>query len=552
MSYLNIMLSPHSELNQESFGSRADDIRRDSSNIYVLLFECIENAYEWGKASEVSIIARENKILIKDNGANGFGSLEGLFRFFKLGKRNKDFSENTIGKYGKGGYKACITLGTEVVILTTIDNKSYKITANFTTMIDTNTWDPSQLETLSSTDEPGTTIILTTRPLYDGKIDPSLLERYINRTYYKKFSSKKISLDILGTRKVIDIGNVMPVQMEDIRKTRKYYVIYKAEDATYYKKQNDKTDYNETVVGEIYTYVLRRLVSKFPLLSNEPGLDIFRNERCLTITGPINNMYSRLNSSRNIKNLLTKGQMRGNACYVKFAYNDKQIRAGDNGYVDDDMAASTQKEFTCSDKMNDSLLELILVCCEETNKDYENAVEEDKKDILQWVTKQHDIGKNEPHNMIHLKQLLHRTEKLHESLEHFKKHKKYRRDGDDYEFICTSTEISDCMVNARTNSKVYKVLTCKELKSKRLKTINTTKQYIIDKYFHQFKILLRKYLVKWRSPAPAPAPAPAPDRLELSKIVTEKIIEEWLKTQGEFITDMGPINIMLKTIEQSK
>ena len=91
------------KLNIESVKSRVEDIRRDSSNIYVQLFELIENALEWGSADYLTIKLRENSLTLTDNGQNGFGSIEALERFFKLGERNSNFTEKTIGKYGKGG-----------------------------------------------------------------------------------------------------------------------------------------------------------------------------------------------------------------------------------------------------------------------------------------------------------------------------------------------------------------------------------------------------------------------------------------------------------------
>jgi len=124
------------EVNRESFSSRVEDIRRDSSNIYVQLFELIENGLEWGEADTLNIKVRENSIILTDNGPNGFGSLEALRRYFKLGERNSNFTENTIGKYGKGGYKACITLSSKLVIKTTIDGVRHIVTADFNTMKD--------------------------------------------------------------------------------------------------------------------------------------------------------------------------------------------------------------------------------------------------------------------------------------------------------------------------------------------------------------------------------------------------------------------------------
>ena len=87
----------------ETVQSRIDDIKRDGPNIYTGLLENIDNSIDWGKANKIEIIHNRESITIKDNGPNGFGSIEALERFFTIGKRNEEgVTESTIGKYGKG------------------------------------------------------------------------------------------------------------------------------------------------------------------------------------------------------------------------------------------------------------------------------------------------------------------------------------------------------------------------------------------------------------------------------------------------------------------
>lgn len=87
-------------------------------------------------------------------------------------------------------------------------------------------------------------------------------------------------------------------------------------------------------------------------------------------------------------------------------YSDRiytDIKLNENGnekWVDDDMAASTQKEFTCSDKMNASLLQQIIDSCKACNKMYEKLVQEDKKDILTYAETMKDKIKNYPFSSI--------------------------------------------------------------------------------------------------------------------------------------------------------
>ena len=93
----------------ETFESRIDDIRRDGPNIYTSCLEITDNSIGWGSSSEILISFDNDRMIlkIKDNGPKGFGSEESIYRYFKLGEKNDKITTKTIGKYGKGGYKAC-------------------------------------------------------------------------------------------------------------------------------------------------------------------------------------------------------------------------------------------------------------------------------------------------------------------------------------------------------------------------------------------------------------------------------------------------------------
>jgi len=107
----------------EPFTSRVDDIRRDGPSIYTSVLELIDNSLGWGNASDIYVNFDSDRmeLNIKDNGKNGFGTIESLHRFFSLGKTNENITEITIGKYGKGGYKATINNGDSVLIRTYFD-----------------------------------------------------------------------------------------------------------------------------------------------------------------------------------------------------------------------------------------------------------------------------------------------------------------------------------------------------------------------------------------------------------------------------------------------
>ena len=109
----------------------------------MLIWELIENAFDWGKANNVTIKHSEGQLYIKDDSLNGFGSQEALKRFFHLGERNKEANGKTIGRYGKGGYKSLIALATEILIISKINNNFYKIGTNFDKMINNDSLDPT-------------------------------------------------------------------------------------------------------------------------------------------------------------------------------------------------------------------------------------------------------------------------------------------------------------------------------------------------------------------------------------------------------------------------
>jgi hypothetical protein len=88
----------------ETFESKVQDIRLDGPDINTSILENLDNSIGWAKATSIEInFDKDDETLeIKDNGENGFGSVESLQRFFKLGETNGDVTTKTIGKYGKG------------------------------------------------------------------------------------------------------------------------------------------------------------------------------------------------------------------------------------------------------------------------------------------------------------------------------------------------------------------------------------------------------------------------------------------------------------------
>ena len=127
-----------------------DDIIKDGPNVNTGILEIIDNMIEWGKANKVKVKYVETCpeksrpfLEMSDNSKIGFGNQESIERFFKLGKTNMNASENTIGKYGKGGYKAIIAMSDMFELITHIGDKTYTCGTNFRNMEKEDSWKPT-------------------------------------------------------------------------------------------------------------------------------------------------------------------------------------------------------------------------------------------------------------------------------------------------------------------------------------------------------------------------------------------------------------------------
>ena len=173
----------------EPFTSRVDDIRRDGPSIYTSVLELIDNSLGWGNASDIYVNFDSDRmeLNIKDNGKNGFGTIESLHRFFSLGKTNENITEITIGKYGKGGYKATINIGDSVLIRTYFDKKEYTIGTDYITMMRENTQFPTlELQEFNNfEDNIGTHFKIKIRPEYKLIYHTDTLKRNVMRAYHK-------------------------------------------------------------------------------------------------------------------------------------------------------------------------------------------------------------------------------------------------------------------------------------------------------------------------------------------------------------------------------
>ena len=452
----------------ECVKSRFEDIRRDGGSIYVNLLELIENSFEWGKSDSVTIKYREGKLSLRDYGVNGFISKESVERFFKLGVRNNLVKETTIGKYGKGGYKALITLGTSITIITNIDGKYYKIGTDFNNMIEDNKSSPTiPLREISEEylEEEGfnidkgvngTLMSINLRDVYNNKINMEDFNRVITRAYHDCYKGKEITLDFRNNNKVIEIGSENLIKNHRSKVIRK--LIYNKNKSKYeLKPHNYSINENEIEIGNIEEYVLSDMLTKLPYLGDKPGCDVYRNNRLLNIADPCRNIG--INGE-----LMDKGQMRGLRCHVILRFQDKNI--SDNISVDDHIATSTQKELTCTDKMDESLVKCVEDASKNCNKKYEDIVKEEKELLKTFI----DGLENK---LIANNLTLNDCISLKSEINNFKTNKSYYKIDGGFKF-CNKTEADNNMgeVKVRINNPAYIKLTSDSFVSKLNKLID--------------------------------------------------------------------------------
>ena len=374
----------------ESFKSRVDDIRKDGPSIYTSILELIDNSLGWGKANNISVDYDPDRmeLIIKDNGENGFGTIDSLHRFFSLGMINKDITELTIGKYGKGGYKSTINIGNDVSITTYFDGKGYIIGTDFITMMKENTQSPTILlsEIDNSENKNGTEFKLKIRPEYKLTYHTESLKRNIIRAYH--ISNIDISIDKEIVDKTCPFGNEYLYQGEfDIvyDRGKKLFLSFKTKGDILYEDEgeDDETDKKERVyVGKFTMYVLKDTLKKYSNLGDNPGMDVYRNNRMCNTNYPICHLGL-------IGDNLSSGMMRGKRCHMTFEYTN--IKLCDNLDMDDCVGLTTNKEISEeSSKWNTSLLKILekkaLLC----SKKYEDITNQRKDDHLNLIEK--DLG----------------------------------------------------------------------------------------------------------------------------------------------------------------
>jgi hypothetical protein len=448
----------------ETIKSRFDDIIKDGPNIYSGINEMIDNMVDWGKADTISIEYIENcidksrpLIVLKDNGPNGFNSEESVKRLFQLGETNTDASEQTIGKFGKGGYKAIISISDIFELTTFIDGHEYNYGTNFRMMEQTNTWDPTG-EWKVKKNTTGRGSIFKLYPNFQSKILDTFnfddLKRNVKRGYHNM--NKRITFHFKNASKeeiIEDIRQYSPYQDFSKRKVYSVYLNHEESVDKFIHQEGVRED--EEPLAIIHSYILKDLIRKNDLLgpsgNKKPGIDFYRNNRMCNTRYPIYNI-------RDVGSNLSGGQMRGQRCHITFYFKDKKIT--EHKSFDDYVGVTTVKDiYEEDDRMDGSLIEILEKISDECSSMYENYVGEKKNSIFNYLSEIENFSIN-----ITKETLLSTTtlESYKEEMEKFLEFKMFYYDEsqEKINFARSKTELTELKqkgeTSVRSNSNSYK------------------------------------------------------------------------------------------------
>jgi len=369
----------------ESVKSRFEDIKRDGPNIYTGLLENTDNSIDWGEADEIEIIHNRESITIKDNGKNGFGSIEALERFFTIGQKNEEnVTEKTIGKYGKGGYKATISMGNRVEITTYFDGNEYTYGTSFIDMEEHNTMEPTMKMTVKKNEsgEVGSKIKVLLRHEIGLIYNSEEAMRHFIRAYHNYGKDIKFSLKSTARNEILEFNPNEHSPYRNIQKERPYYVYYQEDGDKFIHNMNDTGD----SVMEINAFILQERITNNKLLtggagSRKPGIDFYRCGRMCNTRYPIFNIGD-------VGHNITAGQMRGMRCHIICKFVDTNI--SDLMSMDDYIGVTTVKDIYEDDRMNQALIEILEEISKDTSLMYETLISDQKNSFNKHIS---TIGK---------------------------------------------------------------------------------------------------------------------------------------------------------------
>jgi len=362
--------------------------------------------------------------------------------YFKLGEKNTLVSSETIGKYGKGGYKAAITMGYCAELTSYFDGKKHVFKTDFSKMEEKNTMEPSEeLIIEDNVDKQiGSQIIIDLRPDYSLAYKTDDAKYNINRAYHNFEKEVKFTLR--------DDDNSIEF-IPNKHSPHKEYIIKKEYDVLWNKNINvfetsekidysveKMTDFNEDrySVGKITSFVLKEMITDNDLLGNYPGIDFYRCKRLCNSNRPIRNIGD-------IGKNLSSGQMRGGRCHVIFEFEDKEITTTKS--MDDCVGVTTVKDINeGEDKMDNSLRISLEKVSKDINKSYEYYVTEKKEKHIEYMN--NVLEKVESVNKMPDDEIMMTKEIIGDNIEDIYKHIKCFVDFQVYSFDYDTLKFNYC------------------------------------------------------------------------------------------------------------
>ena len=367
----------------ETVKSRFDDIIKDGPSINTGVIEITDNMIGWGGADDITIKYVKNcpemsrpYIELSDNSKTGFGELESIERFFRLGQTNKQATETTIGKHGKGGYKAVIAMSDMFKLITHIGNKTYTCGTNFRQMEEKNTWEPTvPLKILDNpTGLSGSSFKIyftfSSQNSNTSGFDFEDLKRHIIRGYHDTPKTVRFNF-ISDTKEDTFIPQDHSPYEEYISKKTVY--IHKGDGDELFVISKDQ---KEKSFATINSYILKKRITFNPYLGREgikvPGIDFYRNGRMCNTRYPISKVGE-------VGSLIQKGQMRGKRCHITVKFTDKKV--DEERTFDDCIGVTTVKDIYEDDRMDNSLIKILESIAKECADDYEDYIKKQKDGI---------------------------------------------------------------------------------------------------------------------------------------------------------------------------
>jgi len=408
----------------ETFESRIQEVRLDGPSIYTSILEMIDNSFDWGEADAIKLDYNESRLILKlsDNGPLGFKIKEAIHRFFTLGKRNEGISSKTIGKFGKGGYKATMNIGNHFTLTSYIDDKSYTQSTDFILMIEKNTQTPTGgfIEHDNKEKQIGSHFTINVRPEYHKTFKTDTFQKHFVRAFHLLPITVKGIIN--GNEYTPSTESIFNEYMKKVvynlfwdKDSHKFY-------ATLYNEEPDDSDsdneenINFFKIGIITLYTLKKVVTKNDYLGEHPGIDFYRNNRLCNTHNPLRNIGS-------IGENLKAGQLRGGRCHMTFEYENIQLT--DHLDVDECVGLTTNKEIPeDTSKFDTSLLQILEEKAKECSKMYESLWKSRKDNLSNSIND--DLNKLTMIEKYDDDKLYHDTLDLNKLNKEYKKFKEFK------------------------------------------------------------------------------------------------------------------------------